>query len=43
VTKGQVVVNGHLVETGDQLRAQDETTLTIDANEDAELILLDLP
>jgi redox-sensitive bicupin YhaK (pirin superfamily) len=43
VTKGQVVVNGNIVETGDQLRAKDETTLTIDANDDAELILLDLP
>ena len=43
VTRGQVVVNGHIVETGDQLRAEDETTLTIDANEEAELILLDLP
>jgi redox-sensitive bicupin YhaK (pirin superfamily) len=43
VTKGQVVVNGQIVEEGDQLRAKDETHLTIDANEDAELILLDLP
>ena len=43
VTKGQVVVNGQIVEEGDQLRAKDETQLTIDANEDAELILLDLP
>lgn len=43
VTKGQVVVNGQLVDEGDQLRTKDETQLTIDANEDAELILLDLP
>jgi redox-sensitive bicupin YhaK (pirin superfamily) len=43
VTKGQVVVNGHLVDAGDQLRAKDEAELKIDAQDDAELILLDLP
>jgi redox-sensitive bicupin YhaK (pirin superfamily) len=43
VTKGQLVVNGQIVDEGDQLRAKDETQLMIDANEDAELILLDLP
>src|SRR4029453_9954609 len=43
VTKGQLVVNGQVVNTGDQLRAKDETQLKIDANDDAELILLDLP
>jgi len=43
VTKGQLVVNGRVVNTGDQLRAKDEAHLTIDANDDADLILLDLP
>jgi quercetin 2,3-dioxygenase len=43
VTKGQVVVNGQRVNVGDQLRAKDETELKIDAQDDAELILLDLP
>lgn len=43
VTKGQLAVNGQVVNTGDQLRAKDQTQLTIDANDDAELILLDLP
>ena len=35
VTKGSLVVNGNLVGTGDQLRAKDEATLTIDAQDDA--------
>ena len=43
VTRGQVVVNGNVVNAGDQLRAKDETELKIDAQDDAELILLDLP
>lgn len=43
VTKGQLVVNGQVVRAGDQLRARDETELKIDAQDDAELILLDLP
>ncbi|MGB7157375.1 MAG: pirin family protein [Tepidisphaeraceae bacterium] len=43
VTKGQVVVNGQGVNVGDQLRAKNETELKIDAQGDAELILLDLP
>ena len=43
VTKGSLVVNGNPVNTGDQLRAKDETELKIDAQDDAELILLDLP
>ena len=43
VTKGQVVVNGHLVDAGDQLRAKDEAELKIDAQDESELILLDLP
>jgi redox-sensitive bicupin YhaK (pirin superfamily) len=43
VTAGQLVVNGQIVNAGDQLRAKDEIELKIDANDDAELILLDLP
>ncbi len=43
VTKGSLVVNGSIVNAGDQLRAKDEVELKIDAQNDAELILLDLP
>jgi len=43
VTKGDVTVNDAKLSAGDQARVQDETTLEIAANNDAELILLDLP
>ncbi len=43
VTKGSLVVNGSVINAGDQLRAKDEVELKIDAQDDAELILLDLP
>src|SRR5688572_19810494 len=43
VTKGRARVNGHDVSAGDQLRAKDETQLAIDAQDDTDLILLDLP
>lgn len=43
VTKGSLVVNGNVLRTGDQLRAKDEPELKIDAQDDAELILLDMP
>ena len=43
VTKGDVTVNDAKLSTGDQARIEDEATLEIAANNDAELILLDLP
>ena len=43
VTKGEVTVNGQPLASGDQARVEDEVTLDIEATQDAELILLDLP
>jgi hypothetical protein len=43
VIDGAVVLNGKKPAAGDQARIADETTLTIAAKENAELILLDLP
>jgi redox-sensitive bicupin YhaK (pirin superfamily) len=40
---GAVILNGQKVATGDQARLKDETRLEIMADDDAELIYLDLP
>jgi redox-sensitive bicupin YhaK (pirin superfamily) len=43
VIQGSLSVNGIPLTTGDQARIADEPELTLEAGEDAELILLDLP
>lgn len=43
VIAGSLVVNGTLLSAGDQARIADENRLTLEAKEDMELILLDLP
>ncbi len=43
VHKGEVEVNGATLASGDQGRIAKETSLTIKAAKDSELILLDLP
>jgi len=43
VIDGEVELNGQVLKAGDQARVADETSLTIKAAKDSELILLDLP
>jgi redox-sensitive bicupin YhaK (pirin superfamily) len=43
VIGGEVQLNGQTLNAGDQARIVDETTMTIAATKDAELMLLDLP
>jgi len=43
VITGQATVKGQILHAGDQARIQDETKLDIRAEEDSELILLDVP
>lgn len=43
VIKGSVILNGRQLDAGDQARIKDETSLSISAQTDSELILLDLP
>jgi redox-sensitive bicupin YhaK (pirin superfamily) len=43
VIAGHISLNGHKLTAGDQARVSDEITLSIDAQKDSELILLDLP
>jgi redox-sensitive bicupin YhaK (pirin superfamily) len=43
VIDGEVELNGQKLSSGDQARIADETSLTIKADKDSELMLLDLP
>ena len=43
VIQGTVILNGQKLNPGDQARIEDETRLEITADDDAELIFLDLP
>lgn len=43
VVRGNVTVNGHQVGASDALAVWDESTLSIDAGEDSEILLFDLP
>lgn len=43
VIKGSVDLNGQRLNDGDQARIKDETSLTVTAAEDAEIMLIDLP
>jgi hypothetical protein len=43
VIEGRLTVNGDTLKAGDQARIADDPELTLQAKEDAELILLDLP
>ncbi len=42
LVKGQLTVNGQALETGDALMVEDETELTMDRGQDAEVLLFDL-
>jgi len=43
VVKGDVVVNGTQAKTSDAIAVWDEQALTIEANEESEILLFDLP
>jgi hypothetical protein len=43
VARGQVEVNGEVLNAGDAMKMQDETNLTLAAGRDAEVLVFDLP
>jgi redox-sensitive bicupin YhaK (pirin superfamily) len=43
VARGEIVVNGQKLETGDALMLKDETSIALGAGKDAEVLVFDLP
>jgi hypothetical protein len=43
VARGQLVVNGHRLKAGDALKAEQEPSLRLEAGENAEVLVFDLP